>query len=153
METPLRNLQHVGITVSNLDRTLEFYRNTFGIEPLFRHAGKGPEIDKSLGLPDCEISTAFLDLGNARIELMQFHSSRGRTDNGRWVNDAAVPHICFEVENVEATYKDLSARGVDFVSSPIVLGKEHGPFAGLSYVYLRDPDGVALQLYQLPKKS
>lgn len=148
MKVPLRALNHVGLTITNLERTLEFYRNAFGIEPVIRGKGGGGDVERSLGLAGASIAFAFLEFGNARIELLQFDRPAGK-DNDRWVNDAGVAHVCFEVDDVWESYRQMAARGVDFVSPPITL--EDGPLTGLSYVYFRDPDGIALQLYQLPE--
>jgi catechol 2,3-dioxygenase-like lactoylglutathione lyase family enzyme len=152
MNHPLRALNHVGLTIGNLERTLGFYRDVFGVEPVIRGHGTGPDIERSLAVPGASIQYAFLEFGNARIELLQYDVPEGKS-NDRWVSDIGSPHVCFEVADVWAFYREMGPKGVDFVSAPITLDASQGQLQGLSYVYLRDPDGIALQLYQLPAKA
>ena len=153
MAEALKALNHVGITVTNLERTLDFYRRAFGKEPVLRGHGGGAEIGRTVGLDHASIDFAFLDIGNARIELLEYLEPAGRRDYELRACDTGAPHVCFDVEDVASAYAEMRARGIEFISDPIVLDDTHGELAGLSYVYFRDPDGVLLQLYQLPAGS
>jgi catechol 2,3-dioxygenase-like lactoylglutathione lyase family enzyme len=96
------------------------------------------------------IKYAFLDLGNTRIELNQYEIPEGRHDFDLRACDSGAAHICFQVDDVAAAYAELLASGIEFFSPPIHLDDSFKELAGISYVYFRDPDGVLLQLYELP---
>jgi catechol 2,3-dioxygenase-like lactoylglutathione lyase family enzyme len=55
------------------------------------------------------------------------------------------------VDDLPAKYEQLKAMGIEFITSPIRLDDDQGALAGLQYVYFRDPDGLMLQLYEMPK--
>ncbi len=63
-------------------------------------------------------------------------------------------HLCFEVDDLDAAHRDLVSRGVYVNADPAVLqdgdGVDAGPLAGTKILYLRDPDGIQLELFELP---
>jgi catechol 2,3-dioxygenase-like lactoylglutathione lyase family enzyme len=152
MTVPLKRLNHVGMTVRDLRRTLDFYRDAFGLEPVIHAVGENADISRSVGLEgeDARIEYAFLDLGNTRIELLQYDRPRGRTEHQMRSCDVGSFHVCFDVDDLEGKYAQLKKMGLDFVTEPIVLDENQGALAGLRYVYFRDPDGLLLQIYEMP---
>ena len=153
MTTSLKGINHVGVTVRDLDRTLAFYREFFGIEPLFRGLGENADISRSVGLDDVRVRFAFIDLGNTRMELLQYERPLGRQTQDMRNCDVGAIHVCFDVDDLTAKYEQLKAGGIQFITSPIRLDENQGTLAGLEYVYFRDPDGLMLQLYEMPKSQ
>ncbi len=151
MATRLKDVNHIGITVRDLDRSLAFYRDFFGIEPLFQGVGDNPDIARSVELDDVRVRYAFLDLGNTRIELLQYERPLGRSTQDMRNCDVGAFHVCFDVDDLMAKYEHLKANGIQFITTPIRLADDQGSLAGLQYVYFRDPDGLILQLYEMPK--
>jgi catechol 2,3-dioxygenase-like lactoylglutathione lyase family enzyme len=64
-------------------------------------------------------------------------------------------HFCFEVKDLQNTYRDLKSKGVEFVSAPVTfdLGGDEPQTGVLHVVFLKDPDGFILELVELPGKS
>jgi catechol 2,3-dioxygenase-like lactoylglutathione lyase family enzyme len=153
MTARLNRLNHIGMTVRDLDRSLGFYRKAFGLEPLFQGVGESPDIARSVGLDEARIRYAFLDLGNTRIELLQYEQPLGRAVHEARNCDVGAFHVCFDVDDLTAKYEQLRAMGIEFITSPIRLDDDQGALAGLQYVYFKDPDGLILQLYEMPKAS
>jgi catechol 2,3-dioxygenase-like lactoylglutathione lyase family enzyme len=153
MTTSLNGINHVGVTVRDLDRTLAFYREFFGIEPLFQGLGENADISRSVGLDDVRVRFAFIDLGNTRMELLQYERPLGRQTQDMRNCDVGAIHVCFDVDDLTAKYEQLKAGGIQFITSPIRLDDNQGTLAGLEYVYFRDPDGLMLQLYEMPKSQ
>jgi catechol 2,3-dioxygenase-like lactoylglutathione lyase family enzyme len=153
MTTSLNGINHVGVTVRDLDRTLAFYREFFGIEPLFQGLGENADISRSVGLDDVRVRFAFIDLGNTRMELLQYERPLGRQTQDMRNCDVGAIHVCFDVDDLTAKYEQLKAGGIQFITSPIRLDENQGTLAGLEYVYFRDPDGLMLQLYEMPKSQ
>jgi catechol 2,3-dioxygenase-like lactoylglutathione lyase family enzyme len=153
MAARLKSINHVGVTVRDLDRTLAFYRDFFGIEPLFGGVGENADISKSVGLDDVRVRFAFIDLGNTRMELLQYERPLGRQTQDMRNCDVGAIHVCFDVDDLAAKYEQLKAAGIKFITAPIRLDENQGTLAGLEYVYFRDPDGLMLQLYEMPKSE
>ena len=60
-------------------------------------------------------------------------------------------HVAFMVEDLDATYADLKARGVRFKSAPVDI--THGRNAGAKGVYFFDPDDITLELIQPARRA
>lgn len=142
-----RGLHHVGVTVSDLDRSLTWYRIIFGLAPDVEETGSGPDLCATVQVPDVDLRYAFLNVGNTRTELLQYVSPPGKPFSSA-NNDVGAVHICLVVDDVNESYKRLSDQGVLFNAPPLRL--EEGAMAGHTIVYLRDPDGIQLELMQEP---
>jgi catechol 2,3-dioxygenase-like lactoylglutathione lyase family enzyme len=145
-------LNHVGITVSDLDRAIEFYRDLFELEP-------GMYIDvRSAGQDESELARegqrlALLPVGDdALIELIEFTPPRhvsapvadGITSTYR---DVGYAYLSFEVDDLEAEYQRLLDRGARFTVPPWDLGHDR-PVQGSRACVLLDPDGKRIELVQ-----
>lgn len=147
--TPTK-LHHVGITVRSLDRSVPWYRDVLGIvDANITGGGEGPEISKAIRVEGASLSFAFMAVGDVKLELLQFDTPASADFAGRTCDVGAL-HICFQVDDIEATYAALTAIGVEFNAPPIRLGAENGPLAGHAFAYFRDPDGIPLELFEVP---
>lgn len=147
MSIALRGVQHVGVPVRDLQRSLAFYRDVFGLEPEFTHSGEGPELSEGVGVPGAKLTVAFLQLGNTYLELLEYHTPRNEVYDKR-NSDVGAVHVCFEVHDIQASYEQLLAKGVECYSAPLLI--DDGPLAGYRFVYFKDPDGITLEFFQLP---
>ena len=80
------------------------------------------------------------------IDLQQYLSPEGGVSNAK-MGDAGHSHICFGVPDIMNSYRDLTARGVKFVSEPVSFDLEWGI---VRVVFLEDPDGYTLELMEYP---
>jgi catechol 2,3-dioxygenase-like lactoylglutathione lyase family enzyme len=67
--------RHAGITVSDLDRSLDFYCGLLGIELLWRRLYEEPEIGRIVGVPDAtgfDIAMLQLPGGDVQVELLEY---------------------------------------------------------------------------------
>jgi catechol 2,3-dioxygenase-like lactoylglutathione lyase family enzyme len=128
-----------------MQRSLEFYRDVFAIEPDFVADGSGDEISRAVGVPDAELSFAFLRVGDSILELLEYRSPRGR-DYDRRNCDIGAVHIAFEVDDIQEAYERLLSKGVEFSAPPLAIAE--GPLAGCSFAYFTDPDGVQLEIFE-----
>jgi catechol 2,3-dioxygenase-like lactoylglutathione lyase family enzyme len=138
-------MHHLGLTVTNLERSLEYYRRMFGLEPEFVATGDGEELSQAVGVPEAKLTFAFLRLGNGTVELLEYDNDR-QTQYGLRNSDVGAPHLCFDVADIDAAYEELLARGADFYSAPLRI--TDGPLAGCAFAYFRDPDGLTLEIFQ-----
>jgi len=141
-------IHHVGITVSDITRSLAFYADLLGGEVLGPWERRGPRIDEVTGYPGVVVHQAFvrpLD-GTAVVELLQYDG--GSTvvldpDNGH----VGAAHVALTVTDLDAALARLAASGVARVSDPITCS---APIEGYRAVYVLDPDSVRVELLEPP---
>jgi catechol 2,3-dioxygenase-like lactoylglutathione lyase family enzyme len=142
-----KGLHHIGVPVRSIERSLAWYRDIFGLEPSFVALSEGPVLDRTVGLENARLRYAMLELADAgcRLELIEYESPIGE-DFALRNCDVGATHICFEVDDIDAVYDELRAKGVAFSVEPSqVLG---GVLEGDRYCYFRDPDGIQLELWE-----
>ena len=146
-------LQHTGFTVADLERSLAFYRDVLGFEVLAEGEREGGYFAEIVGYPDTHVRMALVRPRGSdhHLELFQYLSPEPRTVSlePRLVG---ATHVCLIVDDLPALYGRLSDAGVDtFFTPPVEVdaGINQGGFA----LYLRDPDGIILELFQPPSVS
>jgi len=126
---------HTGFVVRDLASMTAFYRDVVGLAVQVEFEAKGEFFSKVLGFADPHAKVAFVGKEGAThsLELIQYVNPRG--GDAHWAkNDAGATHLCFNVDDAEATYRRLSEGGARFVSPPVA--------AGASKVCLaQDPEG------------
>lgn len=141
--------EHFALTVSDLDRSLEFYCGLMGLKEVERHRLEGEMISKMAGKEDVVMQVVRLqspDSPDFLIDLQQYLSPEGGVSNAK-LGDVGHTHICLGVKDIMETYRDLSAKGVRFVSGPVSFDLDFGV---VRVVFLEDPDGSILELMEYP---
>ena len=84
------------------------------------------------------------------LELIQYEQPAGEAVDTA-TNRAGAAHLCFETQDIHADYTRLSAAGIPFKSAPneVQVGINRGAWS----VYFNGPDGIALELFQPPRKE
>ena len=143
----IEGVHHTCITVSNLDRSIQFYRDLLGLELVMTEESErsGDDRSKALGVPKAKVKLAILSAGSARIELIEYVTAAGRPYD-RNNNDVGAMHIAFQVREIDAVYRRLADHGVRFTAPPATIPA--GPMTGWRWTYFFDPDGVSLELIQ-----
>jgi catechol 2,3-dioxygenase-like lactoylglutathione lyase family enzyme len=143
---------HTGLTVSDLDRSVAFYRDLLGLELIAQWDSSQPYLRRIVNYPDAELRIALLRLPTGgdgapghHIELLEYRRPRGARGDANTFNPGN-GHVAFMVADLDATYAELSAKGVRFKSAPVPI--THGRNAGAKGVYLFDPDDITLELIQ-----
>jgi catechol 2,3-dioxygenase-like lactoylglutathione lyase family enzyme len=149
MITAVTGFDHVAITVSDLGRALEFYRDALGLQEVERHRLEGEGISAMAGKPDVVMDVVRLTTGNPPgilIDLQQYVRPEGATSTAE-LGDVAHTHVCFVVRDIEAACAELRGRGVTLVSDPVAFELESGR---LRVVFVKDPDGAVIELVEYP---
>ena len=137
---------HTGITVSNLDRALSFWRDVLGFELSHRAHQSGKMASEITGVPGAEISLAVLKAPGHKIELLEYLGPPDHKSVDVRPCDVGSAHIALTVDNLEAVLGAIVASGWKAVGVPQTL--QTGPNAGKRVVYVRDPDGTTIEFMQ-----
>jgi catechol 2,3-dioxygenase-like lactoylglutathione lyase family enzyme len=117
----VRGLDHVSVTVADLDRSLAFYRDLLGLR--VREAGEeeGGQMATIVGFPGVRFRYADVELGDGRIlELLQYLEPAGTPIRQRTC-DPGSGHIAFLVADIDEAYAELIAAGVTVRSAPVTI--------------------------------
>jgi glyoxylase I family protein len=144
---------HTGITVSNLERSLAFWRDVLGFELSHRVDQTGELAAEITGVPGAEISLAVLKApGGHKIELLQYLAPANRRQHVELRPcDVGSVHIALTVDNLDAVLEKIVASGWKTGRKPQTLTT--GPNAGKRVIYVRDSDGTTIEFMQPPAQS
>jgi catechol 2,3-dioxygenase-like lactoylglutathione lyase family enzyme len=141
------SVYHTRFTVSDIERSVSFYRDLLGLKLIRRQTGTAPYLAAVTGFEGVRLEIALLQSqdGGSMLELLQYVSHPAEPTD-RATNRPGNAHLCFRVEDIRAACAELHRHGVRLISEPteITAGAHRGGWA----VYLRDPDGLIVELYQ-----
>jgi catechol 2,3-dioxygenase-like lactoylglutathione lyase family enzyme len=141
---------HTGITVSNLERSLAFWRDVLGFELSHRPHQSGKLASEITGVAGAEISIAVLKGYGHKIELLEYLSPADRKRIDLKPCDVGSVHVAFTVDNLDATMNSIAASGWKAAGKPQTITV--GPNTGKRVVYVRDPDGTTIEFMETPKR-
>lgn len=140
---------HTGITVTNLERSLAFWRDVLGFELSHRAHQKGELAAEITGVPGAEILLAVLKTPTGhRIELLEYLAPADRKHVNPRPCDVGSVHIALTVDDLDSVLSAIAASGWQAAGQPQTL--QSGPNAGKRVVYVRDPDGTTIEFMQPP---
>lgn len=146
---------HVSFTVSNLDRSVEWYTKVLGLEYVRGQVQDNEYTRHLVGFPDARLKIAQLRVPNQtipvsrhHIELVEYEQPRGSV-MPLATNSPGVGHWAFVVSDIQAEVARLKALGVQFKSATPNLITEGVNRGGYS-IYFLDPDGITLEFMQPP---
>jgi catechol 2,3-dioxygenase-like lactoylglutathione lyase family enzyme len=141
-------VDHTGITVSALDRSLAFWRDVLGFELSHRAHHTGDLAAEVTGVSGAEIRLAVLKGYGHKIELLQYDAPSDRKRVDIRPCDVGSVHVALLVDDLDALLSRIRESGWKPAGRPQPL--QSGPNAGKRVVYVRDPDGVTIELMQPP---
>ncbi len=101
-------LHHIGIGVKNLDKTIAFYRDMMGFT-----------LEKKIEWEKSGLRAALFSSGESKLEFIQAVKPTGRVavslEKATQAKDGMVHHLCFAVEDIDATVKSLMAKRVKMI--------------------------------------
>ena len=141
---------HTGITVSNLERSLAFWRDVLGFELSHRPHQSGKLASEITGVAGAEISIAVLKGYGHKIELLEYLAPPDRKRVDLRPCDVGSVHVAFTVDNLDAILSTIARAGWKAAGKPQTLTV--GPNAGKRVIYVRDPDGTTIEFMETPKR-
>jgi len=137
------NVHHIAISVEDLERELQFYRDVLGFKVDWDMDNRGSEaLSKVVCLSDANPHIIMLQGYGLRLELFKYHSPRGRNTGPKRQCDFGLTHFALSVKNINEIYKNLVKAGVEFNCPP----QELRP--GVQATYMKDPEGVTIELVE-----
>ena len=138
-------IHHASFTVSDMDRSIAFYRDVLGMTLTWdsKAAGiafEGPVSDAVTGCPGTKQRIAFLTIGGDTLELVEF-TPTGKPQTNNLPSDTGSGHLCFRTDNIREVYEKLVANDVRLHCTPQDNGRA-------VVIYFRDPDGCILEATQ-----
>ncbi len=142
-----RGIVHVGVTVADLERAVRFYTEGLELEIAARQTSAASYLALT-GYPGLEIATAFVEApgGGVRIELQEYRRVGDHGSREPGTAPVGSSHICLRVDDLEATLARAEAAGGRRVTDPVPI--DSGLNKGGAAVYLRDPDGYTIELFE-----
>jgi catechol 2,3-dioxygenase-like lactoylglutathione lyase family enzyme len=146
-------IDSIGLTVSDLDRSVEFYSRVLHFEKVSETEVDGESYERLTGVFGLRMRIARMKLGDESIELTEFLAPRGRPapvdarGNDRWFQ-----HIAIIVSDMDRAYRWLREHKAQHASpGPQLLPAWNPNAGGIRAFYFRDPDGHPLEVLWFPE--
>lgn len=134
MPTIIR-VDHIAIVVDDIDAALGFWRDSLGLE--LQHVED---------VPDQDSIVAFLPAGDSEVELVKPTDDRSGVARYLGKHGPGVHHICFEVDDIDASLAMLSEKGIRLINDTPKIGTGGKRIA---FIHPDSTHGVLVELYQL----
>lgn len=148
----VKSVDAVGITVSDIDRSVEFFSKVLSFEKVSDIEVMGSEYERLQGVFGARMRIARMRLGEEFIDLTEYLTPRGRpipVDSRS--NDQWFQHIAIVVSDMDKAYQQLRAHKVQHTSTgPQRIPDWNKAAAGIKAFYFKDPDGHNLELIYFP---
>ena len=143
---PIARVTHVGIGVSDLQRSLRFYRDLLGFTWEHELDVEGEPTDTLLRLHGTKLHAEYLTRDGVRIELLYFASPPAPPRPDRPMNQYGLTHLSFRVTDMDAVLEALRAAGERVLEETVIRFPEWQSAACM----ILDPDGQLIELVQAP---
>jgi len=148
----VKSVDAVGMTVSDMDRSIEFFSKVLSFEKIADVEVHGSEYEKLQGLFGLRMRVVRLRLGEEIIVLTQYLAPEGRPIPPDWrSHDHAFQHIAIVVSDMDKAYQQLRSHKVRHASTaPQTIPSTNKAAAGIRAFYFKDPDGHNLEIIYFP---
>ena len=141
-------VDHVSLTVDDLDRSVGFYCGLLGLTLHDRGRLEPELIEQMTGMPNVEVDYADVDLGSRILELLHHRTAGVRRPIASRQERPGSVHIGLRVDDAAAVHGRLAAAGFAPLSPPRTLPDDGSGWSGSIVFYVRDPDGVMLEIVE-----
>jgi catechol 2,3-dioxygenase-like lactoylglutathione lyase family enzyme len=143
---------HTSFTVSDLDRSVAFFRDVLGFEVTSKAPRNPDVVSRVTGIPGTRMMIAYVRGAGHSLELIQYlgpEEGRGRVR--ALPCDVGFAHVAYDVDDIEAAIAASAEHEVRLVGEVAVI--DQGPNTGGKVAYLQDRDGVTIEYIQKPPGS
>ncbi|MUG93859.1 glyoxalase [Scytonema sp. UIC 10036] len=152
LQAVVSTVESVGMTVSDMDKAIEFYSQVLSFKKVSDVEVLGTEYEKLQGLFGVRLRVVQMQLGDEFIELTEYLTPKGKPipvdsrSNDRWFQ-----HIAIAVSDMDKAYQHLRSYKVQHTSTaPQRIPDSNKAAAGIRAFYFKDPDGHNLEIIYFP---
>ena len=128
----LTHIEHIGIAVKNLDESIKFYENIFGLKCYAVEEVK-----------DQKVKTAFFQLGETKIELLESTETDGPISKFIEKNGEGIHHIAFKTKDISSSLKELEENNIRLIDEHPRKGAEG---LNIAFLHPKAANGVLIEL-------
>lgn len=143
----ISSIRHVGVVVTDLEKSLFFYRDLLGFSVQKSAQETGPFIEAILAIRGVNVTTVKMSApdGITMLELLRFESpGRNPAASARDIHSPGLTHVAFTVSDLDGLYRQLAGHRVEFLSQP-----QRSPDGSARVAFCRDPDGTLIELVEV----
>lgn len=133
----LTQIEHIGIAVKDLKNSIKFYEEVFGLK-----CYKIEEVENQ------KVKTAFLKVGETKIELLESTSPDGPIAKHIEKRGEGFHHITYEVENLREALEEAESEGIQLIDREPRKGAEG---LNIAFLHPKSTQGVLIELCEKPE--
>ena len=140
----IKDVRHMGIVVSDMEKSLKFYRDLLGLKVKSLVDEEGEFLDNMLAHENVKnkVAKLYAKNGNALVELIDSKSYGNKKDRDFFTIGAS--HFALTVDDLDETYDYLIKNGVKFTAPP-----QQSPDGFVKVTFCEDPDGTLIELVEV----
>lgn len=136
-------LRHFGITVTDVDKSIEFYRDVLGFEIAKVMDESGDHIDAFSDLQHVKVKTVKMkDRNGGMVELLQYYS-HPRSANFDPICRVGCSHFAMTVDNLDLVISKIIDKGYTVNCEP-----QFSPDGNVKLTFAKGPDGILIELVE-----
>ena len=128
----LTYIEHIGIAVKNLDESIKFYENVFGLKCYAVEEVK-----------DQKVKTAFFQIGETKIELLESTETDGPISKFIEKKGEGIHHIAFKTKDIISSLKELEDKNIRLIDEQPRKGAEG---LNIAFLHPKAANGVLIEL-------
>jgi len=128
----LTHIEHIGIAVKNLDESIKFYENIFGLKCYAVEEVK-----------DQKVKTAFFQIGETKIELLESTETDGPISKFIEKKGEGIHHIAFKTKDINSSLKELKEKKIRLIDEHPRKGAEG---LNIAFLHPKAANGVLIEL-------
>jgi catechol 2,3-dioxygenase-like lactoylglutathione lyase family enzyme len=148
----IKGLDHVGLVVRDIEKQKTFYHNILGLQVLHEKEVSAPPTGDHTNIPGVRRKLVFLGNANGEeiLELVYYIDPPSPGGQSLYPNQVNSIHLCFNMVNLQDNYRELSKKGVRFLTPLKVIDSPEG--APVCLCYAQDPEGNWLEFKEVLSK-
>ena len=128
----IKQIDHIGIAVKNIEQAGKFYRDILGLE-----------IEGTENVADQKVNVAFLPITDSELELLESTDPEGPVSKFIDSRGEGIQHIAFRVENIDEALKELKSKSIRLIDEEPRLGAGG---ARIAFIHPKESGGVLVEL-------
>lgn len=134
----LKQIEHIGIVVKNLNSAIDKYRDILGLK-----------LDAIEYIEEHNVKIALFSIGEVLIEFIEDQDPDGKYSEFIREKGQGIHHICFEVDDIDNAFKEMNRPDVKLHSNGPLPGHQQSRIAFLN---LEDMENITIELCEKKKK-